>query len=170
MIYYIIAILVFAMDQASKWWVVHHMKLYESHAVLGDFFQITSSRNRGAAFSILQGQRWFFIVITIVVVIGIIWYMRKVIRAERRLMSVALGILLGGAIGNFYDRAIHGEVVDFLSLRFQFSLFGKAVDYSFAIFNLADSAITISVVLILLETLLRWLKERRGTLDETSGD
>src|SRR3981189_2555348 len=98
-------------DQVSKWLIVHNFSLYESRSVIGDFFLITSHRNNGAAFSILEGQQWFFYIVTVIVVIGIVWYMQKVQKANKRLMAVSLGFVLGGAIGNFIDRALYGEVV-----------------------------------------------------------
>ena len=78
--------------------------------------------------------------------------------------------LLGGAIGNFIDRALFGEVVDFLQFTFDFSLFGKAIYYIFPIFNLADSAIVIGVILIFLESLLTWRKEKKGATNEHKSD
>jgi len=162
LIYFIISIIVLALDQASKRIIVTRMNLYESIPVIGEFFQITSHRNKGAAFSILQGQRWFFLTVTVVVVIGIVWYLRRCIKENKKLLSWALALLLGGAIGNFIDRALFGEVVDFLQFRFQFNWFGKAVDYIFPIFNIADSAIVIGVGLIFLDTILEWRKEKRG--------
>lgn len=162
MIYYVIAAIVLVLDQASKWVIANRMGLHESIPVIGEFFQIVSHRNRGAAFGILQNQRWFFLIITLAVVIGIIWYLRKTARDKRKLLSLALGLLLGGAIGNFIDRALFGEVVDFLQFRFIFDFFGKAIDYTYPIFNVADSAIVVGVALIFLDTLLEWRKERRA--------
>lgn len=161
MIYYVIALIVLVLDQVSKWFIVHRMDLHESRSVIGDFFQITSHRNTGAAFSILEGQRWFFLVITTLVGIGIIWYMRKMIHSRKRLMATALSLVLGGALGNFIDRALFGEVVDFLQLWFRFPFFGHDVDYIFPIFNLADSAIVVGVGLIFLDTLIEWRNEKR---------
>lgn len=160
--YYLIALFVIAVDQISKWIIATYMELYESHSVIGEFFYITSHRNRGAAFGILQNQKWFFIIVTLVVVVGVIWYLHKVYQEKRMLLSFALSLLLGGAIGNFIDRLRLGEVVDFLHFRFQFNWFGNNVDYHFAIFNLADSAIVIGVALIFLDTLIVWRKEKRG--------
>jgi signal peptidase II len=162
--YYLIALIVLAIDQVSKWFIVTNMKLNESWPVIDEFFYITSHRNRGAAFGILQDQRWFFIVITVVVVVGIIWYLHKMAQERRILLCTSLSLLLGGAIGNFIDRARVGEVVDFLHFRFQFAWFGNDVDYHFAIFNIADSAIVIGVALIFLDTLLTWRKEKRGLI------
>ncbi len=164
------ALIVFLMDQLTKWVVVRHIPLHDSRSIIGDFFQLTSHRNRGAAFGILQNQRWFFIIITLIVVVGILWYMRRTIRENKKLLPVALSLLLGGAIGNFLDRALFGEVVDFLHFTFQFSFFGNDIYYEYPIFNIADSAIVTGVGLILLESLLSWRKERRGIGHERESD
>ncbi|WP_438446333.1 signal peptidase II [Gorillibacterium sp. sgz5001074] len=162
MLYFLIAFLALVLDQLSKWYIVHRMDLGESRPVLGTFFQITSHRNTGAAFSILEGQRWFFLTVTSIVAIGIVWYLRRMIRSKKRLLSVALSLVLGGALGNFIDRALFGEVVDFLQFWFRFPFFGTDVDYIFPIFNIADSAIVIGVGLIFLDTLIEWRNEKRG--------
>lgn len=167
MIYYVYALIVFIIDQVTKRLIVIHMEEYESRSIIGEFFQLTSHRNRGAAFGILQDQRWFFISVTSVVLVGIVWYLQK-LRGDRTktLLKVALSLLLGGAVGNFLDRALFGEVVDFLHFNFVFSIFGWDVDYDFAIFNVADSGIVIGVGLIFLDSLLTWRKERRGVIHE----
>lgn len=169
MIYYALALLLIIIDQVSKWLIVQNFSLYESRSVIGNFFLITSHRNSGAAFSILEGQQWFFYIITVIVVIGMVWYMRKTQRENKRLLSVAISFLLGGALGNFIDRVLYGQVVDFLQFNFKFSLFGHAIDYTFAIFNLADTAITVGVVLFFIDALQGWLKERRGKPNESYG-
>lgn len=161
MVYYLLALLVIVLDQAAKYLIVHNLDLYQQVPVIGDFFIITSQRNRGAAFSILQEQQLLFIAITVIVVAGIVYYMRRVIRDRKAMLATALGLLLGGALGNFLDRARTGEVVDFLMFNFRFPLFGNKVDYTFPVFNIADTAITIGVLLILLDTFLSWLKERK---------
>jgi signal peptidase II len=168
--YYLYALIVFLLDQATKWMIVKRIPIGEERPVIGDFFVITSHRNRGAAFGILQDQRWFFIVITLAVVIGILWYIRRTIREGKGLLSFALSLLLGGALGNFLDRALFGEVVDFLQFTFDFSLFGKAIYYIYPIFNLADSAIVIGVILIFLESLLAWRREKKGAAHEHKPD
>jgi signal peptidase II len=167
--YYALALLLILIDQVSKWLIVHNLNLYETRSVIGNFFLITSHRNSGAAFSILEGQQWFFYIITVIVVIGMVWYLQKVQKENKRLLAVAISFLLGGAIGNFVDRALYGQVVDFLQFNFVFSIFGHAVNYTFAIFNIADSAITVGVVLIFIDALRGWLKERRGKSNESYG-
>ncbi|MFM9280652.1 signal peptidase II [Paenibacillus jiagnxiensis] len=156
MIYYVVALIVFLLDQGTKYLIATRMELGETIPVIGSFFQITSHRNQGAAFGILQGQRELFIVITVVVVIAIIWYLRKTVRNGQKLLPFGLSLVLGGAIGNFLDRAIAGEVVDFA--RFNFG------SYTFPIFNIADSAIVVGVAIIILDTLLdsRRQKESRS--------
>lgn len=162
MVYYLIALFVFLVDQGIKYLIATRLELYEQIPVIGDFFLITSSRNKGAAFGILQNQLWFFIVVTVFVVVGIVWYMQKVRAEGRKLLPTALALVLGGALGNFIDRLIMGEVVDFLQFNFG--------SYTFPIFNLADSCIVIGVGLIILDTLLEGKREKAaGSVQESSG-
>ncbi|GIP39698.1 lipoprotein signal peptidase [Paenibacillus sp. J31TS4] len=167
MLYYLIALAVFVVDQITKWLIVRNLELGETVPVIGEFFQITSHRNRGAAFGILQDQRWFFLVITALVVAGIVYYLNKVRKESKRLLPFALSLLLGGALGNFLDRALTGEVVDFFQLWFRFPLFGKQVDYIYPIFNVADSAIVIGVLLLLIDSLRSWSQERKEARNES---
>jgi len=161
-IYFVIAAIIIIIDQLSKWLVREYMTLDESISVLGDqFFQLTSHRNRGAAFGILQDQRWFFIVITSVVIVGVIIFLYRTIRTGKRLLPFALSLILGGAIGNFIDRLLAGEVTDFFHFTFIFDLLGKHVDYEFAIFNVADCAIVVGGILFVLDTLLAWRQENK---------
>ncbi|OCT17222.1 signal peptidase II [Paenibacillus pectinilyticus] len=168
--YYVYALLAFILDQVTKWIIVKKIPIGEERPVIGDFFMITSSRNRGAAFGILQNQRWFFIVVTLAVLAGILWYMRRTIREGKVLLTFALTLLLGGALGNFIDRALFGEVVDFLQFTFDFSFFGKDVDYIFPIFNIADSCIVVGVILIFIESLFAARKEKKGATHEHKPD
>lgn len=163
MIYFIAAALLIVLDQVSKQAVVRYMDLEQSIPVIGNFFSIFSHRNRGAAFGILQDQRWFFIIVTLVVVIGIIWVMLKILRSGKRhtLLMSGLSLLLGGAIGNFIDRVLTGEVVDFLRFHFQFSLFGFHVDYVYPIFNIADMGVVIGAGLLILDTLLSGRRQQK---------
>ena len=77
MFYYGIALLLIIFDQVTKWMVVKNMQLGESITIIEDFLYLTSHRNRGAAWGILEGQMWFFYIITVIVIIGIIYYMQK---------------------------------------------------------------------------------------------
>ena len=150
MYYFLIAAIIIAVDQLTKWLIVINLELYERVSVIGQFFEITSHRNTGAAFGILSGQRWFFVAITIVIVAGLIWYIRKAAHSGQRLAPLAYSLILGGALGNFIDRARMGEVIDFFKFRFQFDWFGQPIDYTYPIFNVADAAIFCGVVLAII--------------------
>lgn len=144
--YYWIALLVFVLDYITKKIIATKLEIGEQISVIGNFFLITSHRNRGAAFGILQEQRLFFIIVTVIIVIGIIWYIQMMRKSAKPWLLVGLGLVLGGALGNFIDRARFGEVVDFLQFNFG--------SYQFPIFNVADSGIVCGVALILIDTLL----------------
>lgn len=137
--YYLLAIFVVIVDQLTKWLVVKNMELGQQITLIKEFFYLHSHRNRGAAFGILQGQMWLFIIVTVVVIIAVIYYLHTEAKGNV-LLSTSLALILGGAIGNFIDRLFQGEVVDFLD----FYIFS----YDFPIFNIADSALVIGVGLI----------------------
>jgi len=145
LLYYMISLILIGIDQLTKWIIVRTMELGESITVIENFFYITSHRNTGAAWGILEGQMLFFYIVTIIVVIGVIYYMEKYARNDK-LLAVALSFVLGGAIGNFIDRLFRQEVVDFAD----FYIF----NYNFPIFNVADSALTIGVILVIIATIM----------------
>jgi signal peptidase II len=153
-VYYVVAVVVFIIDYVSKKIIARTVELdIERIPVLGNFFIITHIRNRGAAFGMLQGGRWFFLLITVVVVVGILWFLHRSYRTGSALLLFALAMILGGAVGNFLDRALFGEVVDFLQFNFG--------EYTFPIFNLADSAIVGGVALVILDALLTMKQENK---------
>ncbi|MFC3882649.1 signal peptidase II [Bacillus songklensis] len=139
MLYYMIAVLIIALDQITKWMVVKQMELGESIEIIPNFLYITSHRNRGAAWGILQGKMWFFYIITILVIVALVIYIQR-LKKEERWLGIALGLMLGGAVGNFIDRVWRKEVVDFINTYI--------FTYDFPIFNVADSALVIGVGLI----------------------
>ncbi len=149
MVYYLIAAAVVLLDQVTKYLVVQHMVYGQSIPLIPGVFQLTSHRNMGAAFGILQNQRVLFIVITVAVVAGIVISLYRIGHRQPR-VSWALALVLGGAIGNFIDRASTGKVVDFLDF----------VLIHFPIFNVADAAITIGVALLLVDLLLESRRAR----------
>ncbi|HLS08706.1 signal peptidase II [Lentibacillus sp.] len=151
-LYYILAIFVIAVDQLTKWVVVKTMELGEQITVIENFFYLTSHRNSGAAWGILQGQMGFFYVVTAIVVVGLIYFMQKYAR-ERKMLAIALSLILGGAIGNFIDRLFRKEVIDF----FDFMIFR----YDYPIFNIADSALVVGVIIVIIMTIIDERKEKR---------
>ncbi|KWW10850.1 MULTISPECIES: signal peptidase II [Bacillaceae] len=156
MFYYLIALLVIALDQLTKWMIVKKMEYGESIEIIENLLYITSHRNRGAAWGILQGQMWFFYIITIAVIIGLVYYIQKMAK-QSRLLGVALGLMLGGAIGNFIDRIARQEVVDFVH-TYIFS-------YSFPVFNVADASLSIGVGLLVIHMLL----EEKNAKEKNNG-
>ncbi len=149
--YYLIALSVILLDQWTKWIVIQKMELHEQIPIIEGFFSITSHRNSGAAWGILQNQMVFFYLITVAVVIGIIYYVHKHLRGKLALL-VAMGLILGGAIGNFIDRLFRKEVVDFLDFII--------IRYNFPIFNVADSALVVGVCLFIIFSLIEDRKQK----------
>ncbi|WP_347880520.1 signal peptidase II [Metabacillus flavus] len=149
---YILAIAVICLDQLTKWLVVQNLEIGDSIPVIENFFYITSHRNEGAAWGILQGQMWFFYIVTLVVIVAIVYYIQK-FAAKAGLLGAALGLMLGGAIGNFIDRVLHQEVVDFVQ-TFIFS-------YNFPIFNIADSSLCIGVALLFIQMVIDSKNEKK---------
>ncbi|MGD6803605.1 signal peptidase II [Rossellomorea vietnamensis] len=160
MFYYLIALVVVALDQLSKWLIVRNMTEGQSITVIENLFYITSHRNQGAAWGILQGQMWFFYIITIGVIIGIVYYLEKQAKGNK-LFSLSLALLLGGAIGNFIDRLFRKEVVDFLNTYI--------FQYDFPIFNIADAALTIGVGMMIITMLLEERREKKEKLYGNNG-
>ncbi|MEC3665076.1 signal peptidase II [Bacillus velezensis] len=144
MLYYLIALFIIIADQLTKWLVVSHMELGQSIPVIDQVLYMTSHRNTGAAWGILAGQMWFFYVITIAVIIGIVYYIQRYAKGQM-LLGISLGLMLGGAAGNFIDRAARQEVVDFIHVII--------VDYHYPIFNIADSSLCVGVILLFIHML-----------------
>ncbi|MRH42186.1 lipoprotein signal peptidase [Aquibacillus halophilus] len=153
MFYYVIAALVIGLDQLTKWIIVTTMELRESIPVIDNLFYITSHRNTGAAWGILQGQMWFFYIVTVIVIVVIVYYIQK-FALDSKLMGWSLALLLGGAIGNFIDRVFRKEVVDFFDVYIG--------SYDFPIFNIADSALVVGVILVLIATFMDEKKKGRS--------
>ena len=137
--------IVFA-DLATKEWVTQAFRYGESREV-SPFFNLVLVHNSGAAFSFLAGaggwQRWFFTAVAIAISIVIVWMLRK--PGNARLLNAALALVLGGAVGNLFDRVTLGYVVDFVQLH--------AAGHYFPAFNVADSAITVGVALLVWDGL-----------------
>ena len=132
--------LVFLMiDLLIKIIVINFMELYDTIKIIPGFFNITYVRNTGAAFSILEDSRIFFIVITFIALIVIYLFLLKD-KVLNKYQTFLYSMLIGGIVGNLVDRIIYGYVIDYLS----FNIFG----YSFPVFNIADSFIVISVILL----------------------
>lgn len=137
----LVAFLIIVIDQVTKWIIASSMKIGDSYEVIPNFLNITSHRNNGAAWGILSGKMFFFYIITVIILIVLVLFFIK--EAQYNLfMQLAISLLFAGALGNFIDRLLNGEVVDFIDTN----IFG----YDFPIFNVADSSLTIGVILVII--------------------
>ena len=156
-----LSLIVILLDQLSKQWIEATFQLYQSMAVFPGF-NLILVYNEGAAFSFLsdQGgwQRWFFVILAIAFSIGlIIWLLR--LSEQEKWISAAIALILGGAVGNVIDRILFGHVIDFLDVYYD--------KWHFPAFNIADSAISLGVGLILIDAVL-FEAQRRKSNDASS--
>lgn len=141
----LITVLVFIIDRVVKLYIINNFSLYESKMFIGKIVSLTYVRNTGAAFSILRGRRTFFIIMTIVMLFLIIYLYNKVL--EKNIYSkISVGLILGGALGNFYDRIVYHYVVDFIDFHF------------FPVFNIADSALVIGTIIL---SIIIWTSDKK---------
>ncbi|MGI5892211.1 MAG: signal peptidase II [Bacillota bacterium] len=137
-VFWIILIAGIAIDQISKYLVKINMDYLQSITIIPNVFSFTYILNKGAAWSILEGYRWFFVIIGIVFLIALFIFRRHFSKNDQ-VLDIALAFICVGALGNMIDRVLHGAVVDFL----HFTLI------SFPIFNVADCFISIAVAIII---------------------
>jgi len=151
-----ISLLVVVADQLSKLWIERTMVLGDNFTVL-PILNIVRAHNYGAAFSFLDDaggwQRWAFTVLAIGVSIALVFWLRKLALATQGLLAFGLALIVGGAIGNVIDRVEHGYVVDFVHVHWGMHFFPA--------FNVADSAITIGAILVILDSLMEGRRARR---------
>lgn len=139
MLWLIISAVILAADQTIKYFIETNIAMGEKVTVIKDFFYITYHTNTGAAHGILQNGNFIFIPVTIIAVIAIIYFILK--RKEKFLKAV-LAVLLGGALGNLADRIFKGAVTDYLDFYFG--------SYNYPTFNIADSCIFVSAILLVI--------------------
>lgn len=138
---FVIVFTIFA-DQISKYAAIKHLKGSRPYNIIGDFFQFNYVENKGAAFGILQHKRLFFVIITLVIILILSSYLIKNHHNLSFFTKFSFAMLIGGAAGNLIDRIRFGYVVDFISFRLKSF-------YSFPVFNLADTFIVISTIIII---------------------
>ena len=150
----VLIVAVVVVDQITKFAIARQFAYGERKEVVHGFFDLTLLYNKGAAFSFLSTgsgwQRWFFTGIGIAAALFIVFLLAR--HASQRLFSAALALIAGGALGNVIDRLLHGHVVDFLLFHYE--------GWSFPAFNVADSAITVGAVLLVLDELIRVRRSR----------
>jgi signal peptidase II len=150
-----IALVILLADQATKLLIVDSFALGDSQTVT-TFFNLVRVHNSGAAFSMLSTasgwQRWFFTAIGIVATFFILWLLRS--HPTQKLFCFALALVLGGAVGNVIDRIAYGHVIDFLDFHWD-ALSPVFFQGHFPAFNIADSAISVGAVCLILDELIR---------------
>ncbi len=153
----VLAAAVFVLDRATKWWLLEIVNMPERGAVeLAPFLNLVMVWNRGISFGMLDapgaGWRWGLALVSFIIV-GILGFW--LLRATNRLLGAAIGLVIGGAIGNIYDRVAYGAVADFLDVHVS--------GYHWPAFNAADSAITVGVALLLYDAVFSPARTSRGT-------
>ncbi len=150
-----LALVVVLLDQFTKALVIGEFRLGDSRTVTG-YFNLVRAHNSGAAFSFLAGasgwQRWFFVGLGAAASVFIVWMLRA--HPTQRLFCFAITMILGGAVGNVIDRLLHGYVVDFLQFHWNW-LSPMFHGGFFPAFNLADSAITLGAICLIVDELRR---------------
>jgi signal peptidase II len=151
-----VSLVIVLLDLWTKHLASMNLALYRPEE-LTSWLNLTLAHNYGAAFSFLSDaggwQRWLFTVLaSVVTVVLIVWLFR--LKANEKLTAASLGMIIGGAVGNLIDRIVNGYVVDFIDVYYG--------EWHWPAFNLADSAITGGVILMLLDAFLQTLKERKG--------
>ena len=136
------ALIAVFLDQLAKFLIRKNLQLNESLPLIKDIFHLTYLKNTGSAFSLFQGYNPVFIFFSVIVMIAIFCFIKKV-KENEKIMQFAVGLLLGGTSGNLIDRIIYGRVTDFIDFRI------------WPVFNVADSAVTVSVIIFII---LLWEK------------
>lgn len=140
-----LSVLVLLADQYTKILVLDNIELYQAIQIL-PFFNLTHVYNYGAAFSFLHDaggwQRWFFTIIAFAVSALVLWWLKQTTK-QQTILPVAFCLIIGGAVGNAFDRLVHGYVIDFLVLYYQ--------EWYWPAFNVADSAICLGAFLLIVD-------------------
>lgn len=147
----LIIISIFLLDRFTKVLVINNLTLGESLSVIDGFFNITYVNNHGAAFGILDGKVIFIVIVSVLIFAYLIYEIRK--DSHSKLITTSISFVIGGLLGNLFDRVVYGHVIDF----FDFNFFG----YDFAIFNVGDAFIVIGTILLAIGFLLEERNENK---------
>jgi len=159
-IYWTLLIIILVMlDQLSKWMVESMLPLQQQIEVI-PFFSLFRTYNYGVAFSFLDGLGQWPLVIMTALIIGFVFWLWRGLEVDRRFSAFGYALIIGGALGNLIDRAWLGKVVDMILFHID------SLDFRFAVFNLADTFITIGAMAIILDEILVWQKARKATKEE----
>ncbi len=164
MLYAIVAVLALIVDQALKYWTTVNIVVDSGRAkLIPGFIRLVNLHNTGAAFSILEGARWFFVILCILFCLLVVYLLVRNIVTNKLARWMAV-IIMAGAVGNCIDRVVCGFVVDML--EFEFLIFGR----SFPVFNIADIYITVGAIVFCLCILLEKPKAARKNVPFAAGN
>ena len=138
-----VALAAVVLDQLTKFLIRINFEIGDSVPIIKNILHFTYVTNTGSAFGLFKNLNWFFMLFSAIVIIAIFYYLRTGINEKEKIMQFAVGLLLGGTLGNFIDRALIGAVTDFIDFRV------------WPVFNIADSAVTVSALLLII---LLWKK------------
>jgi signal peptidase II len=144
--------IIIILDQVSKSWAVNSLELNTKIPIIENFFYLTLVYNRGAAWSILSGNRWFLVAVSSLATIGFTVYYFKIMKSSFAFTLSGLALTIAGTFGNLIDRALFGEVVDFLD----FIIFG----YDYPVFNFADTSLVVGMIILVLGMYLEEKKSK----------
>lgn len=139
----IVILIIILLDQLTKYWAANYLKPKGTITIIKDFFSFTYVENRGAAFGILQNQRWLFITLTVIICIGMFYYLYTNNNINS-VLRTSLYMILGGAIGNLIDRIKNGYVIDMFHFTF----------IDFPVFNVADCFVVVGTIVLAYYLLL----------------
>lgn len=141
----LLVILIVILDQVTKY-VAKTYLIGNTVTIIKNLLYFTYVENKGAAFGIFQNARTFFIIITLIVLVGILYFIKKYETKLDKLEKISISMIFSGAIGNFIDRLLSGYVVDFIGIVLPFN-------YKFPIFNIADIAVTFGALILIIKVL-----------------
>lgn len=141
-LYFILTSVLVIIDQVTKYLTIQNINLHEVVKIIPNVLSFTHIQNAGAAWSILEGQMWFFYIVTAFVIVALVYYLYTEGRGNK-VFGVILSVILAGTIGNFIDRIIFQYVVDMIKLEF----------INFPIFNVADILLTVGVTSLMIYTI-----------------
>lgn len=137
-----VAIVIVLSDQITKFLIKQNFQLNQSIPIIKNIFHLTYIINTGSAFGLFKGLNLFLILFSVIVILVILYNLKK-IKNNERLLQFSAGLLMGGTIGNLIDRLSYGAVIDFIDFR------------AWPVFNIADSAVTVSIIMLII---LLWEK------------
>ena len=140
---FLTALIIIIIDQITKFLIKTNLMIGESTPIINNVLHFTYVTNTGSAFGLFKNLNWFFVFFSVIVIIIVFCYLRKKIPEKERFLQFAVGLLLGGTIGNLIDRILFGAVTDFIDFRI------------WPVFNIADSVVTVSVAIFVI---LLWKK------------